>query len=61
MSSPFCRKHRSHFCPCVRSDLYRLGIRDTKVLRNVDTLAKSQRAWDEAEQREREKTGVKDG
>jgi hypothetical protein len=56
----FCRWHRSHFCPCVRPDLYANGIKETRTLRRVDNLPRSQRAWDEAEQRQREKSTPKE-
>jgi hypothetical protein len=43
----FCRRHRSHFCPCVRPKLYAEGMNDVPRLglENIDSLDQAKRAW----------------
>lgn len=41
---PFCRRHSSHFCPCVRPDLYRKG-----------DVRGDPEHWDKVQQEAREK------
>ena len=53
---PFCRRHRSHFCPCLDPGLYTRGIPDALHEKTIRTATHT---WDEAELEEQRKRAAR--